>query len=341
MPKAGSRVTYPACLPAIIPLVVLSPEYAALLAGLVALLVCLIMTPVIMRFATRRGVMDLPDDRKSHPTPVPTLGGTAVFSGVIAAVFVCFPFLPDKLRPDEIYAIMGISLGAALSFIIGLFDDLFGLKPSRKFIFQVCVAAGGILFGIKIGFLTGWGSDYIYLSAPLTVLLTILWVTALMNAVNLIDGLDGLASGITAIAAAAFLALGLLKGQTAAALLSAAVLGASLGFIPFNTHPARIFLGDSGSLLLGYLLATISILGPFKTTTALTVVLPILILGLPLFDTSWAILRRTVAGRKVYEADNDHVHHQLVRRGLGHKGTVLTLYAVAGVLAIIAVALAI
>jgi len=316
--------------------VALSPVHATLLAGLVALIVCAIMSPAIIRFATRRGVLDRPGERKPHDRPVPTLGGTAVFSGVMAAVFVCFPFLPKELRPDEIYAVMGISIGAALSFIIGLFDDLFGLKPSRKFLFQVLVAAGGILFGIKIGFLSGIRTEFIYLPVALTVILTILWITALMNAVNLIDGLDGLASGISAIAAAAFLILGLIQGQIAAALLSAAVLGASLGFIPFNFHPAKIFLGDSGSLLLGYLLATISILGPFKTTTAITVALPILILGLPLFDTSWAILRRTVAGRKMYEGDTEHVHHQLRKRGLGHRGTVLALYGVAVVLAIIA-----
>jgi UDP-GlcNAc:undecaprenyl-phosphate GlcNAc-1-phosphate transferase len=315
----------------------LAPIHATLLAGLVALIVCAIMSPAIIRFATRRGVLDQPGERKPHDKPVPTLGGTAVFSGVMAAVFVCFPFLPKELRPDEIYAVMGISLGAALCFIIGLFDDLFGLRPGRKFLFQVLVAAGGILFGIKIGFLSGIRTEFIYLPVALTVILTILWITALMNAVNLIDGLDGLASGITAIAAAAFLVLGLMQGQIAAALLSAAVLGASLGFIPFNFHPAKIFLGDSGSLLLGYLLATISILGPFKTTTALTVALPILILGLPLFDTSWAILRRTVAGRKMYEADTEHVHHQLRKRGLGHRGTVVALYGVAVVLAIIAV----
>jgi UDP-GlcNAc:undecaprenyl-phosphate GlcNAc-1-phosphate transferase len=232
---------------------------------------------------------------------------------------------------------MGISLGASLSFIIGLFDDLFGLKWSRKLIFQVLVAAGGILFGIKIGFLSGVRTDFIYLPSTATVLFTIAWVIALMNAVNLIDGMDGLATGISAIAAGAFLILALIQGQVVAALLSAAVLGATLGFIPFNFHPAKIFLGDAGSLLLGYLLAAISIVGPFKTTTALTVALPILILALPLFDTSFAILRRTVAGRKIHEADTDHVHHQLARRGLGHRGTVLVLYGVAFVLAIIAV----
>lgn len=315
----------------------LTPGYAVTLAGLVAFVVCLITSPAIIRFAKNRGLMDKPDGHKTHSKPVPTLGGTAIFAGVIAAVFVCFPFLPERLRPDEIYAILGISLGAALSFIIGLFDDLFGLKPARKFLFQVLIAGGGILFGIKIGFLSGLGGGFIYLPGILTVLVTILWVTALMNAINLIDGLDGLASGITSIAAAAFLILALIQGQLAAALLSAAVLGSTLGFLPYNFHPAKIFLGDAGSLMLGYLLATISILGPFKTTTALTVVLPILILGLPLFDTSWAILRRTVARRKISEADNDHVHHQLTKRGLGHRGTVLVLYGVAAILAIIAV----
>lgn len=324
-------------IPAIIPSVALSPGYASALAGIVALIFSASLTPALIRFAVKRGVMDIPDSRKTHTKPVPNLGGTAVYSGVIGSVFVCFPFLPDELRPDEIYAILGISLGASLCFILGLFDDLWGLKPARKFLFQVLIAAGGILFGIKIGFLTGIGQDYIYLSGPLTVLLTIFWITGLMNAVNLTDGLDGLASGISAIAAGAFLILALLQGQIVAALISASLLGATLGFLPFNFNPAKIFLGDAGSLTLGYLLATISILGPFKTTTALTVALPILILGLPIFDTSYAILRRTIAGRKFSEPDNDHVHHRLHRKGLSHRATVLTLYAIALILAVIAV----
>jgi UDP-GlcNAc:undecaprenyl-phosphate GlcNAc-1-phosphate transferase len=316
---------------------VLSAGYAAIMAGVVAILVCLIAVPRLIRFAIRCGVVDKPSERKPHDHPIPTLGGTAVFAAIIAAVFVCFPFLPPSLRPDEIYGVLGICLGAALCFIVGLFDDLFGLRPGRKFLFQVLIAGAGVLFGIKIGFLSGLSSQYVFLSWPLTIILTLLWITALMNAVNLIDGLDGLASGISAIAAAAFLILGLVQQQFAASLLSAAVLGASIGFLRYNFHPAKIFLGDSGSLVLGYMLATISILGPFKTTTALTVVLPILILGLPLFDTSLAILRRTVAGRKVYEADTNHVHHQLTKHGMSHRNTVLTLYGVSIVLAVIAV----
>ncbi|HEX9744719.1 MAG TPA: MraY family glycosyltransferase [bacterium] len=307
------------------------------MAGVVALAVCATLTPVLIRFATKRGILDQPDARKQHLKPVPTLGGTAVFSGVIAAVFVIFPFLPAHLRPDEIYAVLGMSLGAALSFILGLFDDLFGLKPGRKFLFQVLIAAGGILFGIKIGFLSGVGTQYIYLQQPIIVILTIFWVTALMNAINLIDGLDGLASGITAIASVAFLILSLAHGQYAAALVSAALLGTTLGFLPWNFHPAKIFLGDAGSMTLGYLLATVSIIGPFKTTTALTIALPILILGLPIFDTSWAIFRRTVARKKISEADNDHVHHKLHKKGVSHRNTVLILYGIAAVLAVIAV----
>jgi UDP-GlcNAc:undecaprenyl-phosphate GlcNAc-1-phosphate transferase len=317
--------------------VTLSPGIATLVAGLVAFIVSVLATPAIIRFALREGVLDKPNDRKPHDKAVPNIGGTAVFAGVITAIFVCFPFLPEQLRPDEIYAVLGISLGASLIFIVGLFDDLFGLRPARKFLFQILIAAAGILFGIKIGFLSGIGDNYIYLKQPATVLLTILWVTALVNAVNLIDGLDGLASGISAIAAIAFLILGLMQGQIAAALLAAAVLGACIGFLPFNFHPAKIFLGDSGSLLLGYLLATTSIVGPFKTTTALTVVLPILILGLPIFDTSYAIWRRWKAHKKVYEPDTEHVHHKLHKRGLSHRATVLTLYGISAVLAVVAV----
>ena len=193
------------------------------MAGAVALLVALFASPAIIRFALKFGVVDKPDERKNHKKPIPTLGGTVIFAAIISAVFVCFPFLPHQLRPDEIYGVMGITLGA------------------------------------------------------------------------------------------------------------------SIGFLPYNFNPARIFLGDSGSLLLGYMLAAISIMGPFKTTTALTVALPILILALPLFDTSWAIFRRTASGHKIYEADTGHVHHQLNKRGLSHRATVLILYAVSVVLAGIAV----
>lgn len=313
-----------------------TPVYAIALAGVVAFLVSILSTPHLIRFAIRQGALDVPNERKPHGKPVPNIGGTAVFTSVIAAVFVCFPFLPGAIEKEDIFILLGITLGAALSFIVGLFDDLFGLRPIRKFLFQVLIAAGGILFGIKIGFLTGMFTEYIFLSRPITVILTIFWITALMNAVNLIDGLDGLASGISAIAALAFLVLGLMKGQVVVALLAATLLGSSLGFLPYNFHPARCFLGDSGSLLLGYLLATISITGPFKTATALAVAVPVLILAIPIFDTSYAILRRTVAGRKFYEPDNEHVHHQL-RKGLGHRPTVLILYGVSIILAVIAV----
>jgi UDP-GlcNAc:undecaprenyl-phosphate/decaprenyl-phosphate GlcNAc-1-phosphate transferase len=318
---------------------ILSAGYTALMAGLVAMLVTLIALPRIIRFAIRCGVFDKPSERKLHEKPIPMLGGTAVFTGIIAAVFVCFPFLPQPptLRTEEVYGVLGISLGAALCFIVGLFDDLFGLSPGRKFSLQVLIALAGVLFGIKIGFFSGLSTQYIFLPRTLTVILTVFWITALMNAVNLIDGLDGLATGISAIAASAFLVLGLYQHQYAVSLLSAAVLGACIAFLRYNFYPAKVFLGDSGSLVLGYMLATISILGPFKTTTALTVVLPILILGLPLFDTSLSILRRTIAGRKIYEADTEHVHYQLQRRGLSHRNTVLTLYGVSIILAVIAV----
>ncbi len=308
-----------------------------------------LFVPRLIRFAMEKDIVDHPGGHKMHKRDTPTLGGFAIFLGFLLAMLVVFPFLKQYFtNPDNpghfesILKLYGIVIGAGLIFIMGLFDDLFGLSAGVKFIAQIGVGIAMCLFGLRIEFLSSpFTEGFIYLASWQAWLITIFWVVAIMNAVNFIDGVDGLACGISGIAAATFLVIALLGWQkeynTVSALLASGVLGCCIGFLPFNYHPAKIFMGDSGSQLLGFLLAAIAITGTFKTPAALTLIVPILILGIPIFDTSWAVLRRSWQRKKLFEADNGHVHHELLKRGLGPRATVLVLYGVAVLLGIIAV----
>ncbi len=312
----------------------------------VGLFAVVLLVPRLIKFVKEKKIMDHPGGHKAHGRDVPTLGGFALFLGFLLAMLVVFPFCKRYfVNPGSIYTMFGILIGAGLIFLMGLFDDLFGLSPGVKFIAQIFVGIAMCLFGLRIDFLTSpFHEGYIYLQPWQAWLVTIFWVAALMNAVNFIDGADGLACGLSGIAAATFLVIALMGWQkehnTVSAILSVGVLGCCLGFLPFNFHPAKIFMGDSGSQLLGFLLASITITGTFKTPAALTVIVPVLVLGIPIFDTSWAVLRRSWQGKKIFGADNGHVHHELMKHGLGPRQTVLVLYALAAVLGAIAVLLA-
>jgi UDP-GlcNAc:undecaprenyl-phosphate GlcNAc-1-phosphate transferase len=311
----------------------------------VGLFAVYLIVPRLMRFALEKGILDRPGGHKIHKRETPTLGGFAIFFGFLLAMLVVFPFCRKFfINPASIYNLFGILIGAGIIFLMGLFDDIFGLPPILKLIAQVFVGVAMSLFDIRIDFLTlPFREGYIFLVPWQAWLVTIFWVVAIMNAVNFIDGVDGLACGISGIAAATFLVIALIGGQrefnAVSALLAAGLLGCCAGFLPFNFHPAKIFLGDSGSQLLGFLLAAIAITGTFKTPAALTLFVPILILGIPIFDTSWAVLRRSWQGKALFRADNSHVHHELLKRGLGPQATVLALYGVAIVLGVLAVLL--
>jgi len=303
--------------------------------------VTLVATPLVRRLAVRLGWVDHPSDRKVHPRPTPTAGGLAMVLGVMAALAVAgvLPALaPLRAASSELEA---VALAALVVAAVGLVDDVRGLSAPGKLAGQVLAAGLLVLAGVQLLYFYFPGQGVLSLSPDLAVPLTVLWVTAMVNAVNLIDGLDGLAAGIVAIGAVSFFAY-LVFGPTAAsepssaAVLSAIAAGAALGFLPWNTHPARIFMGDTGSGLLGVLMAAATVAGvgrnPFGPSggdlaaIAIPVVLPLLVLAIPFLDVVLAIVRRMRRGLGIHHADKEHIHHRLMDIGHTHRQAVLLMY---------------
>lgn len=287
-----------------------------------------LLTPMVRTAVTRLGLLKAPCERSVHDTPVPNMGGLAMFGGFLAA---CILYV--RHEPIEVVSIL---IGCSLSILLGMVDDLWTLKPKVKLLLQIMVAVLAWHMGISIDFITRPGGGLIllgWLSFPLTVL----WIVSVMNVVNLIDGLDGLAAGITAIACFALLVVALQAGQAHAVLITASLAGCALGFLPYNFNPAKIFMGDTGSMFLGFALAAVSVEGTLKSAAATALAVPVLTLGVPILDTGFAVVRRLANGRPIGEADKGHIHHQLLRRGFTQRGAVLTLYAASLLLAIAAV----
>ena len=306
-----------------------------LLALFAAAAVCFLITPAVRKLACRVGAMDMPgESRRVHDHPIPRLGGLALFAGFLAGVL---PFTPLS-EP-----VQGILLGSIVIVLTGAVDDLVSLRPWVKLIFQTVAALIAILHGVEIHILTNPGdvsAEAIALGA-LSLPVTLLWIVGMTNALNLIDGLDGLAAGVCGIGCASMLAVSLfLPEATEISVLVAALGGACLGFLPFNINPAKIFMGDSGSLLLGYILATASVLGLFKMYTLVAFAVPVLALALPLTDTVFAVVRRLSHGESPFKADRGHIHHRLLAMGLTQKQAVAVLYAASGILGAAAVLLA-
>ncbi len=305
--------------------------------------VSFLVTPRLINFCHEKKLLSKPGGRRRHEKPIPHLGGFSIYIGFLFALLVAFPFLSDSLKqyPQFVFGVLGIVIAGGLCFIMGLFDDLFELKAGTKILLQSGIAACLVIFGVRIGFISSPGDGMIFLPMWISAIVTIFWVVAVMNAINLSDGLDGLAGGISLIAGIVFLVIALFRAEPlkaeVPAFLSAAMIGAIAGFLPFNFPKAKIFLGDSGSQLLGLLLATISILGAFKGPTLIALSIPILVLGIPLLDTSLAILRRSLKGQKIYEADDEHLHHALVKKGFTPIQTVLILCAITIVLGAVAI----
>jgi UDP-GlcNAc:undecaprenyl-phosphate GlcNAc-1-phosphate transferase len=286
-------------------------------AFLVAFLVTLSITPWMKKLAVRTGFMDIPDARKAHAHPTPFLGGLAIFIGLTCSFLLFGDDSPHTLI---------IGFGALATLLLGLWDDKTQASAKHKLIGQVLIACATYFSGLSISFITNPISGGIFHIGWFSFPLTILWIVGIMNTLNLIDGIDGLASGVTAICAFMLTLVAIALGQHPVALLSASILGATIGFLRYNFSPAQIFLGDAGSLLLGYLLATVSIIGVLKSTLTLSMLLPLLMLAVPIFDTMDAILRRIRRGQPIYMADRDHIHHRLLRMGFNQKQVVLILY---------------
>jgi UDP-GlcNAc:undecaprenyl-phosphate GlcNAc-1-phosphate transferase len=300
----------------------------------VALLISLLSTPWVKRFALKIGAVDAPNHRKVHTRIMPRLGGLAIFAAFAVACVLFFPRVPGF----NAHAALGLLAGGAVIVLVGALDDRFDLKPRLKLIGQIVAASIVVAFGLKVDLVNlPFGHSW-SLMGWLSVLITIVWIVGVTNAINLIDGLDGLSAGVSAIATAAMLVLALLMGNVTVVLLCAILLGSIGGFLFYNFHPAQIFMGDSGALFLGFSLATLSILG-FKQATVVSFLVPVLILGVPLSDTFFAIVRRWVNKRPISMPDKSHLHHCLLQLGFGHRTTVLIIYGIAAFFGICAVVL--
>jgi UDP-GlcNAc:undecaprenyl-phosphate GlcNAc-1-phosphate transferase len=332
----------------------------------IALVVTMFATPLVIRLATHLGVIDRVDEeRRVHKAPTPRIGGIAVFLGFAFALFAVlgvslsspFALLPSVAHAthahqievltdqfDEVHRLVGLLFGGLLILGVGIWDDIMQMRPRNKFVAQIVVALISMLYGFVIPGVTNpfdhnpntnWIEFPLYVSIPLTLI----WYVGMMNAINFIDGLDGLLSGVAAIASIFLFTISVVHASPVVALVVIALAGATIGFLPFNFNPARIFLGDAGSLFIGYVFATVSIIGASKTAIAISVVIPLVVLALPVLDTAAVILRRASSGKRITEADRGHFHHQLIFRfGLNVRQAVLLIYVVCIALGVVALA---
>jgi UDP-N-acetylmuramyl pentapeptide phosphotransferase/UDP-N-acetylglucosamine-1-phosphate transferase len=327
-----------------------NPIAAAVLTFAVASLATALVVPVIRRQGLHWGLVDQPDSRKQHTQPMVRLGGVGIvvgFSLGLMVTWVSGGFV--QLAPDKDQLIWTSLAGALCYFVIGLADDLFALPPLPRLMGQVAVAMAVWSQGVRISDIdlpftlpgSGGDLDHLLRLPPLVSLVaTVIWLAGITNAINWLDGLDGLAAGVSGIAAVALLSVSFSLQQPAAGLLAAALAGACLGFLRHNFNPARIFMGDGGSYFLGFALASISIVGPAKGLTSVSLLLPLLILSLPLADMSAVIMGRLREGRSPFYPDRRHLHHRLLRSGLSHRRTVLMIYAFTQWLAVLALVVA-
>jgi UDP-GlcNAc:undecaprenyl-phosphate GlcNAc-1-phosphate transferase len=341
------------------------PLYLAAFA--IAAIVTALCTPLVIRLATHLEIVDATsEERRVHLVPTPRVGGLAVFFGFAFALFAVLGFalsspyvlfataahlgvhqrmevMSDQF--DAAHRLVGLLFGSMLILCVGAWDDILQMKPRNKLIAQIVVALVSMLYGFVIPGVTNpfahsaannWIDFPMWLSIPLTLL----WYVGMMNAINLIDGLDGLLAGVAAISSFFLFAIAMLHTNPVVALVVIALAGAAIGFLPYNFNPAKIFLGDAGSLFIGYVFATVSIIGASKTAIAISIVVPLVVLALPVLDTAAAIVRRATAGKRITEADRGHFHHQLIFRfGLNVRQAVLLIYGVCFALGIVALVL--
>ncbi|WP_342553061.1 MraY family glycosyltransferase [Paenibacillus sp. FSL R7-0652] len=306
---------------------------------LVSMGLALALTPLVKKFAIRIGAMDTPNARKVHTRIMPRLGGLGIFLAFVITVAALLPFVSAWFTTRDMSFVSAFLVGGSIIVLIGALDDRFELSAKVKLLGQI-VAASVVVFGfnIRVDFVNIPFQDaYSSLETWVSIPLTILWIVGVTNAINLIDGLDGLAAGVSGIAIGTIAVMSFLMGNTMIALMCLVLLGSIIGFLFFNFHPAKIFMGDTGSLFLGFSLAMLSMLG-FKQIAVVSFITPLIIIGVPLSDTLFAIIRRAVQRKPIFSPDKGHLHHCLRELGFSHRQTVLIIYGIAaffGVLAII------
>jgi len=300
-----------------------------IVAFFLSLTVALVLTPIVRWFAHRFGFVDIPnEERKIHTTPVPRIGGIAIAVAFFVPVFGLY-FLDNSV--SEAYLtnqnrVIGLMGGSIFIIGLGLWDDIRGLRARTKFVLEVVLAIGVFYLDYRIDTIShpfGPNLELGFLALPVTVL----WIVGIINAINLLDGLDGLAGGVSLINVLTLFVVSLVMVNTLVGLTSIAMAGALIGFLRYNFNPASIFMGDSGSLFIGFVLAVTAISGASRYSTVVSLLIPILALSLPILDTTISVGRRFVAGRPLFAADRGHVHHKLLELGLSHRQVVLALYA--------------
>lgn len=304
--------------------------YKYIIPFLAAFILTFIQMPFTIKIAKKKGFLDVPkDERRVHKKPIPVGGGIAM---VISVSILMVYFLP--INKNLILTLIA-SLIIAIS---GLYDDKEGLSPKLKFLFQILAAVILIIGGMKIEFFTNPfdSHDALLILNILSIPVTIFWVCGITNTINLIDGLDGLASGVSMICAISMFFITYKMGRYDVSLICVLVAGACLGFLPFNFNPAKIFMGDTGALYLGFMLSYISISGFLKQAAILMIFVPVLILGVPVFDTAFAMVRRKLSGKSMVEADKGHLHHRLLKMGLNQRQTVVILYSISAIFGVLA-----
>ncbi len=336
-----------------------------LTAFFVALASSFLFVPLSIKIAQKFGVLDQPDPRKVHAAPVPRWGGLGIALSFIAGIIACYFLFPRfeqllgyKYRTSNgnmislLEQFWGILFGALFVLILGMKDDKKPISAKVKLPLMIIASYVAMDYGVRLSGITLPFSDS-YTGFPLIAsqAVTVLWLTGFMNTINLVDGLDGLAGGICAIAAGTFLIVAVLQGQSQIAVfakqlklsgvLSAALCGSCIGFLWFNFNPAKVFMGDGGALFLGFMLGTITVTGTLKTTAFFSLIIPIVVVALPVLDVAFSILRRWRNGGAIFEADANHLHHQLLRHGWSHRETVLGIYVVTLILSIFSILLTI
>lgn len=306
-----------------------------LLAFAVSLLVAYVMTPPVKRFAEKVGAIDVPkDNRRVHDHPIPRMGGLAIFIGFVLSLIF---FVPMSTK------VLGLLVGSVIIAVMGGVDDIVSLNPWVKLAGQIVAALVAIRCELVFDVISNPNifAEETYIEIGwLSIPLTMLWIVGCTNAVNLIDGLDGLAVGVSAISSMTMLIVSLFVSEPVVSIILAALTGACLGFMPYNLNPAKIFMGDVGSQLLGFVLSTASIMGLFKLHAIITFFVPLLALALPLADTIFAFFRRILHGQSPFKADKGHFHHRLLAMGLNQKQVVAVLYGISAVLGLLAVLMA-
>jgi len=294
-----------------------------------AFVITFFFTPWAIKLAYKLGAIDQPDTRKVHSKAMPRMGGLAFF----AAFLICMVFIIKVSGP-----FLGLIYGACIVFLAGMIDDIFQISPWLKLCGQVIAAAVAVYFGVVVQFVTNPFDGLLNLGI-LSIPVTLLWIVGISNAINLIDGLDGLAAGVSVIAAVTMGVVAMVQGEPVVSLAAFILVASILGFLPYNFYPAKTFMGDGGSNFLGFVLACLAIMGTAKSAALISLFIPVIILGIPIFDTFFAIIRRINNKAPIFMPDKNHLHHRLLALGMSHRRSVVLIYAISSFFAAVAIAL--